>query len=435
MMKVIFLAVLFALCWSSSSCEQDTGYYLAFPRNFHFTQSLKLSISTTESEPVYFFVDTLDGFQFRGIVHDNATVTVELPLSFEVTNSTVRNKGIRITAATTKLTVHGLSHRDRTSGMFAALPCVKQNVNKYVYYGVTYNEPSQLLFVACEDGTQIKVGSEVIHLNEMETYLYTNGSDLTGVRVVSNKPISFFSGQICTNIPVGVGFCDFIVEQLPNTALWGSHFLTASLYGRTAPDIYTVVSCAPSTIVEIHCSNSLLTQVLCVFENNYETFTLSNDTFCTITSNHPVLVVQFASGQEADNVESDPFMMMLQPIEQYENDVAIVVPSNFTVNVVAIYVRPEEFEPEKVSVDGYSQTNVNWTVIPCADGNVCGYVAYVSLTEGQHRLSHQDGQCGMIGASVYGFSYHNGYGYPAVGTVHTLLQGSAVSPRNVKSRL
>jgi hypothetical protein len=116
-------------------------------------------------------------------------------------------------------------------------------------------------------------------------------------------------------------------------------------------------------------------------------------------------------------------MMMLQPIEQYENDVAIVVPPDFTVNVVAIFVRPEEFDPEKVSVDGNSQTNVNWTAIPCADGNVCGYVAYVNLTEGQHRLSHQDGQCGMIGASVYGFSYYNGYGYPAVGTVHTLLQG------------
>ena len=227
-------------------------YYLVFPRNY-FTQSLKLSISTTESEPVYFFVDSLDGFQFRG----NATITVELPLSFEVTNSTVRNKGIRITAATTKLTVHGLSHHDLTSGMFASLPCMKQNVTEYVYYGVTYGatDPSQLLFVACEDGTQIKVGSEVIHLNEMETYLYTNGSDLTGVRVVSNKPISFFSGQRCTNIPVGVGFCDFIVEQLPNTALWGSHFLTASLYGRTAPDIYSVVSCAPSTIVQIHCSH------------------------------------------------------------------------------------------------------------------------------------------------------------------------------------
>ena len=60
---------------------------------------------------------------------------------------------------------------------------MKQNVNEYVYYGVTYNDPSQLLFVACEDGTQVKVGSEVINLNEMEMYLYTNGSDLTGVRV------------------------------------------------------------------------------------------------------------------------------------------------------------------------------------------------------------------------------------------------------------
>ena len=413
-------------------------YYVAFPRSF-IIHSLKLLISTTESEPVDFFVDSLDGFQFNGTVHDNATVTVDVPLSFEVKNDSMRNKGIRITAASSKLTVHGLSHYDLSSGMFVALPYIKQGIKEYVYYGVTYRDASsQLLFVACEDKTQIQVGLEVIiHLNEMETYLYTNETDLTGVRIVSNKPISFFSSHLCINIPAGVRFCDFIIEQLPNTALWGSQFLTASLHGRTAPDIYSVVSSAPSTIVQIHCSNnySLKTQVLSEFENNHETFTLPNGAVCSITSNHPVLVVQFAPGQEADNVESDPFMMMLPPIEQYDKDFAIVVPPYFPDNVVAIFVRPEEFQPDQIFVDENSQTNANWTSIPCLDGCVCGHVAYVTLEEGQHRLSHQD-QCGLIGASVYGFSYHNGYGYPAFNTelATSLLQGMHNNTLRIKKQ-
>ena len=120
--------------------------------------------------------------------------------------------------------------------MFLALPCSNQNVNEYEYYGVTlkdsilYNSP-QILLVGCENGTTIKIKSEIISLNEMETYLVHNQGDLTGTRVISNKPISFISGHECAIVPDGVLYCDHLLEQLPNTKLWGKHFLTAPLLG------------------------------------------------------------------------------------------------------------------------------------------------------------------------------------------------------------
>ena len=200
---------------------------------------MQLFVSTRESEPVPFTVETLRGFNFSGVVDSSTSVTIEMPASLEVqmTSDGKSNKGIRISAGDKQIAVYGLSHVPDSSATFSALPCSRQSVSEYEYYGVTYvsvRTYSVLLFVACEDDTTVRFGSEVITLNQMETYLYTAERGLTGMRVVSDKPISFFSGHRCNHIPTGVPACDQILEQLPNTALWGKRFLSASLHTRNS---------------------------------------------------------------------------------------------------------------------------------------------------------------------------------------------------------
>ena len=215
--------------------------------------------------------------------------------------------------------VYGLSYAALSSGVFAALPCHRQNVSEYVYYGVTAEGnvaefSSFLLFVACENNTRIEIGAVTISLNEMETYRYTDQRDLTGTRAVSNKPISFFSGHECANVPFPVRFCDYL--QLPNTEMWGKYYLATTIYGRNSSDIYTIVSASPSNTATVFCSNSSYTSSTIIrLTNTHETFSVPGNSSCTITSSHPVLVVQFASGQEADNIDGDPFMMTLPPVE------------------------------------------------------------------------------------------------------------------------
>ena len=342
--------------------------------------TLKLYITTSEPEPVPFSVETLRGFSFNGVVNISTAVTIELSDSFEVTNSSQRDKGIRISAVDKQIAVYALSYRRTTSAAFSALLCSRQNVREYEYYGLTYEDGpagfSELLFVACEDDTTVRIGSTVIPLNQMETYLYTAERDLTGTRVVSNKPISFFSGHQCNNIPPGVDACDYILEQLPNTALWGKQFLSASLHTRTSDDIYSVVSYSPGTIVTFACSGQSLV-TLTQFANNHETVVVPNNTFCAIESNNPILVVQYALGQLSDGILGDPFMMTLPSIAHYSNNFAVIVPSEFPSSVIAIYVPPEYYQPEGIFVDEISQSNAEWTSIHCANQAVCGYSAYV----------------------------------------------------------
>ena len=275
---------------------------------------------------------------------------------------------------------------------------------------------SIILFVGCENSTLVRVGSLTIHLNEMETYIHQDSYSytLTGTRITSNKPISFISGHQCNNIPRGVDYCDQVVEQLPNTALWGNEFLTAPLFGRTSPDIYIVVSYLPSTVTTMICSNSSNTTVTTIsqFPRNHKVVSIPGRAYCSINSNNPVVLVQFSSGAEADNTNSDPFMMNIPPVDQYTNEHVVVVPVEFTSNVITIFVIPEYYQPEKIFVDEGNQNDANWTGIPCQNDSliICGYAATIVVDEGQHRVFHES-RSAKMSVSVYGFSKHNAYGY------------------------
>ena len=396
--------------------------YVGFTRNYDDAEFLKLFLSTTESNATLFSVDTIKGFHVIDIVGNNQATEIDIPIAFEVHNSEQRYSGIKVTSKDkNNIAVYGQSFSSFTSEMFAALPCSPQNVTEYEYYGVTFDgvtrfSTAYLLFVGCENNTLVKVGSLTITLNEMETYIFNDARGLTGVKVISNKPISFISGHQCGDIPSGVMHCDHLIEQLPNTALWGKEFLSAPLFGRTAPDIYIVVSYLPSTLTTMVCSNSLEETVITLseFPKNHEVVTIPGSAYCSIESNNPVLVVQFASSGEVDNTNSDPFMMNIPPIDQYSNSYVVVVPAEFPSSVITVFVTPEYFQPDEILIDGIPQSNANWTDILCYNETVCGYSANIVVDEGQHRVHHERGSARMS-VSVYGFILRNGYGYYAVG--------------------
>ena len=82
-------------------------------------------------------------------------------------------------------------------------------------------------------------------MNKMETYPYRSLRDLTGIMAIHNKPISFSSGHECKYVPTNVTYCDHLIQQLPVTSTWGTHFLSASFAGRDSGEIYRVL---PSTL-------------------------------------------------------------------------------------------------------------------------------------------------------------------------------------------
>ena len=362
-------------------------------------------------------VETLLGFEYTGTATNNSTTLVRLDSSYQVRKSNEINKGIRIYAGNKQISVHGLNYKWGTSDAFLALPCAGHRLNEYVYYGLTYADPisyfideSQLLFTACEDNTIITIGSQNILLNKMETYLYGSLHDLTGTMAISNKPISFFSGHECKYVPTNVTHCDHLIQQLPDTSTWGTHFLSASFAGRNSGEIYRVLASQPSTTVTFTCSTlSQPSTYTLPSAGSWKEITTLNDSFCSIVSNNPVLLAQFALGGTIDG-RGDPFMVMVPAIDQYSNNYVIPLFHQFSANFISIFVSPEHYQPKDIYVDDVSLQTSTWTAIYCPSNSLCGYSAYVSLAAGDHRIYHTN-KLATIGVIAYGFGWYVSYGY------------------------
>ena len=93
-------------------------------------------------------VETLLGFVFTGYATNNSTTIVPLNSSYQVHNSSDRNKGIRIYAGNKHISVRGLIYEHRrdsihSSGAYLALSCSGLRLNEYVYYALTYHGVSE----------------------------------------------------------------------------------------------------------------------------------------------------------------------------------------------------------------------------------------------------------------------------------------------------
>ena len=397
-------------------------YFVGFSTNggpsIYQEISLKLFISTPEPDPVSFTV-VARGFHFNGLATIGSTTEVNLPHTFQVrsNNITEQNKGIRIKAeGDNKLSVYGYNTYIATSDAFLALPCNSLALNEYEYYGITYPDrralfSSDILIVGCENNTVVTTPSSTIVLNQFETYMFTT-SDSTGMRVTSTKPVAFFSNQDCVKISSNSGACDHLTEQIPPTSTWGSSFFVASLMSTTSGDIIRIIAAKNSTIVYVNCTIFSQVQIYSLLDaGNWTELKIPPQSFCNIESSAPIFIVQFAIGNTT-LTESDPFMMMIPPVEQYSNNYVFNSISGYT-NYITLYVASKYYQPGRIFIDATSQVNSVWTTLYCFNSSdICGYITRVSLPAGDHRVFHQDTNAN-VGVSVYGFRSFDSYGYPA----------------------
>ena len=367
------------------------------------------------------FIVNATGFSYNGIATQNSSTIATLPTSLQVGNANERNKGIYVKAeGDRKLVVYGLNYRSGSTDAFLALPCNHLPINEYEYYAVTYRNSGQrtsaIVIVACEDDTVVNTGqSTSITLNRLQTYLIRSAADLTGRRITANKPIALFSNHECADVSIqSPGACDHLTEQIPPTATWGRSFLAASLFGRTSGELIRIVTAQPPTTITVNCTNGTQpVNYLLTAATNWQEFQLTLESFCSITSTAPILVMQFAGGADSGSHLGDPFTMILPPIEQFNNNNVFDVLPVYVVNYITVYVAPEFFQADRIFIDNTALENSPWSQIYCSGSITCGYITRVNLTTtgDHHRLYHLD-QDAQVGVSVYGFNRYNGYGYP-----------------------
>ena len=422
-----------------------------------------LWITTKEATLVTFTVSSFFGHLASGVATPGVVTHVNIPIGFVVFDSAVdsatdsRFKGIRIKAEDDRrIVVFGHNEELASNDAFLALPIISRPAGSSYEYitasilgdpGTTaQDKDSVALIVGTENDTELIIEPSVtifhalapvgrfipnitiqfrtVTIQRFQTfYLQVRGGDISGTRIIANKPISVFSGHECADVPVTSEPSDILIEQIAPIDTWGTEVVTIPLRTRSA-DIIKVFASQDFTAVNVTStdisSGIVTTNSFTLARNGF--MELLIDDFSLIQSNNPIGVFQFSRSYTTDNVIiSDPFLSSVPPCEQYRNSYAVAtapfdpsiegtVRNRFAyVNYTNIAVPAEYFDPSMITVNNNPIDASDFSVIRRADNSIWGYGAQLLLDEGAQIIRHQDPNAALL-VTLYGFSNQQSWG-------------------------
>ena len=428
----------------SYTVEIVNEYYLGFFTNHPVVDAIvSIILTTTEIQPVQYFIEAPGlGYYYNGTVSVDDEVILYLPSSVEVESIYDQDKGIYLTTSSDRVTVVGQNQESFTTETFFALPMIELD-DVYVYYGISVRRTvahfssvdSTILIVGTASNTimklqvtqyvNIRVGNNITYLipgreysfviNRLQTIYIESLEDLSGTKIVTDKPVSVFSGHQCGNVPWNVVACSYLVEQIPPTALWGKVYYTAPLANKRSYSI-KVLAAYNSTTVDIYCNYT--TDSYTINEGQFINKILQQYDYCAIYSNMQVLVVQLSHGGAEDIDYGDPMMTLVPAANQYLNkfDFSTIrnPPESGYDHYVNIIVKEQYYQPNMIYLiaGGVNRSLVTQQWVPIQVNNITeAYATQVSIPEGVAQVFHTNPAAQMM-TIVYGFTIYGGYGHP-----------------------
>ena len=318
--------------------------------------------------------------------------------------------------------------------------------------------------VPLDGGRLVKTGesaSEIMQSGDV-WLLSINGQlqDLSGSKITGNKPFSIVSGVHCANFPVGNRACDYTVEMELPTYTWGKQYYVTPMKGRTFNGIVRVFASQNNTNVyrDGDYRGTIKKGGGGEMGIGYLEFRLWDklDDFgqaiepkiATITADKPISIMYYNTGTQEDaiSVISDPFMMTMSPIEQFNTEMYFPSPNAtggsdpFTVNYVnLVFELHEDFMPRDLQFAEFSTTGREPEWIPVSERFGAGFEQFVIPYKGKYygTTTLTLGTEGVYGiksdstrfvAYSYGFSDWDSYGFPTAAALRDLTKPDTNTP-------
>ena len=356
-------------------------------------------------------------------VAPNQVTLITLPKTAETVGSEyISSNGILITSEK-NVSVYIHQYYNNRSEASVVLP---DDALGSDYYAIAYKAfqqgnivyPSELLIVAVKDDTEIEIilsdqtkggrkkGETIkVTLSPGQTYqIQTSigGSDITGTRVLGNKPFALFSGNSWT--PMVCDAKDNLLEQMYPISTWGKEFISV-LSAQVILDVFRIIASENNTTVLVQGAK---TDTLKLNQGQFVEYQKGESTY--ISSNKPIAVAQYNVGGTCGGNPSrlgDPSMVLLNSIEQIRDTVTLYnssfqqITENY-LNVVALST-----DISKVTLDGTPLGNIP-NVIGTVAGNTKYSFARIKVNAGSHTLISNG--CGMS-VTAYGYGNAESYAY------------------------
>ena len=418
-----------------------------FKNSLHDDRHIFILLTSTETYEVQYTIEAPGiNYYHNGTISAINEVILNLSTSVQVTSDNY-DKGIYLTSVSDKITVIGQSLGARSSESFFALPIIWLNDGAYIYYAISVPKTtvfdssfnSSILIVGTENNTIFNLTvmqsatitmSTITTLdlipsiqysftiNRLQTAYITSLQDLSGTKVISDKPITVSTGHECANIPWNIAYCNHLVEQIPPTALWGTYHYIAPLAHKTSYSI-KILAAQNFTDINIYCNNTQ--QFYTINEGEFVNKTLSMQEYCAINSNKKVLVAQFSHGEGYFTAIGDPMMTLVPSTNQYLNEFDFSTLHNSSFNhYINIIVMAEYYQPNMIYLvaGGVNTSLATQQWVPVQVNSVTeAYATQVSIPVGMTRIFHSN-PASQLTVIVYGFAQGDGYGH--IGGFHIL---------------
>ena len=420
-------------------------------------------MTTTESAPAYYQIEAPGvKFSLNGTINPNTHHVVTLPPALTGKSRTYPHgrydkvpKGFYLKTSSDEVLVVGQNSGTTSTDTYLAVPVKNLYISEYVYYPFSVysytDSDAPFVIVGTDDETTINITTSVnchINLNSKTGYVSLRSgvkhsyvinrlqavyvtttylSDLTGSKVVANKPISVIGGHTCAFMYGST--CDHLLEQFLPTAVWGTTYYIAPI---SSVKLYTlkIIAANDNTNLQIFCNSSEAN--FQVNEGEIVEQIHNNQQYCAIHSNKKISVVQI-SHHESD--VGDAMMSLIPAVNDYSNKILSSTneyppksSTRFSVeykHYVNIFVLSAYYQPNSMYliVGGENQTltSHNWVPI-VVKGTTEAYATQVELNIDLDifQIIHLNNSA-LMSAITYGFGFdlltqnrnrRTGYGHP-----------------------
>jgi gliding motility-associated-like protein len=403
--------------------NEGTRFHFAFLEHIDVGRNNMVAMITSKFATIGVIEMPLLGWKQSFSVAPNQVTLITLPKTAETVGSEyISSNGILITSEK-NVSVYIHQYYNNRSEASVVLP---DDALGSDYYAIAYKAfqqgnivyPSELLIVAVKDDTEIEIilsdqtkggrkkGESIkVTLSPGQTYqIQTSigGSDITGTRVLGNKPFALFSGNSWT--PMVCDAKDNLLEQMYPISTWGKEFISV-LSAQVILDVFRIIASENNTTVLVQGTK---TDTLKLNQGQFVEYQKGESTY--ISSNKPIAVAQYNVGGTCGGNPSrlgDPSMVLLNSIEQIRDTVTLYnssfqqITENY-LNVVALST-----DISKVTLDGTPLGNIPG-VIGTVAGNSKYSFARIKVNAGSHTLISNG--CGMS-VTAYGYGNAESYAY------------------------
>lgn len=405
---------------SRAQTNQGTDFWLTPMLNFVSSDSFFVIISAEKATTAKVEIPLM-GFSQNLSLGYNDLVRVYIPNSYKPsTANTIIDCGIHVTSFL-PVSVYSLSASSATTDASCIFPSDVQPTGGEYYalnpevYGSGYNSDNIIGIVCVDDSATIEITPATTtqngnsagvpfteKLKQGQVYLFTSstakGLQGTYIKAPAGKRIAVFSGDRC--VAIRCAACDHVYEEMPPMTTWGKNFVITPFYQQDKGYDYQVVASANGTVIK---ENGVTKKTLTKGEVFYRRV-LGDSSFC-LSSNEPILLVQYMTGKSCQTVGGDPAMLVINPLEQTIQYATVSTANTTLVKDHYLTIAVPKSGIDSVYLDGSLISKNDFDTVPC--GSYFFYRA--SVTPGNHTI---ECRFGFI-CYLYGIGGYESYAYSA----------------------